>query len=671
MAKEIIIDNNFVRPYFAKKKGVHYLAALDIYHHMSFHADGFFLKLNQDQVTTNDIDTQNPYFGRLIDQTRPSESEKIKAYRRAVYLPKTKRPYYKVFSSLRKIVKSQDWKIDYTNADKPKSGVADGEYLEDYCEKKYPFFNSLENWVYNYALNFMLTDPNGLMVVMPTEFEDAEPSEIKENEYLTPYTYLIPSKHVYDYKEGKYAVYLSDEIAIYRNSEGKECEGIVIMIITSTAMHKASQIDADKNFKLEEIHTYEFKKMPAWRIGGTIKKLKRGDKLYDSFLAPMLPDLDRAAREVSDLDAEVIQHIYSTMWYYSGQECGACAGTGMVKRPGGQTVCTKCDGQGVMAKSPYKDLVVKAPSADEKSVPTPPMGYVQKDVQIVKIQDERIKNHIYDALSAINMEFLANSPLNQSGTAKEVDRDELNNFVYSVAYHLVENVLLPAYKFIALMRYRTSVQNDEAIEKMIPHINVPQSFNLLTEKILEERLKSITESKAAPEIIKQVQLDFVNKTFADVPEIRNKVITTLTLDPFSNYSPDEKQNLGLTKMVRKEDIILSIYIASLVERAVQEDKKFLDLDYIKKKEKLMTYVDEIMADMEEDSLEAGAQGTLQIGAVVKVPAGKEKDPAHAGVNFTVDSINGDQVVLRGPDDEIVSGYTVTDFSTELAPAANE
>jgi hypothetical protein len=90
-------------------------------------------------------------------------------------------------------------------------------------------------------------------------------------------------------------------------------------------------------------------------------------------------------------------------------------------KEGVQSVCDKCE-NGTILKSPYKDFVVKKAAFDEQQVPTPPAGYIQKDVEIIKIQDERIKNKIYNSLSALNMEFLAETPLNQSGKAKEVDR---------------------------------------------------------------------------------------------------------------------------------------------------------------------------------------------------------------------------------------------------------
>jgi len=108
--------------------------------------------------------------------------------------------------------------------------------------------------------------------------------------------------------------------------------------------------------------------MFAFKSGGLYKEYSDGNPLYTSFINPMISGLDAVAREVSDLDAEVVQHIYSTMWYISGNDCKNCMGTGFImgQAPAGfgmsskgqKVVCSKCEGNGRMLKSPYKDIVI-------------------------------------------------------------------------------------------------------------------------------------------------------------------------------------------------------------------------------------------------------------------------------------------------------------------------
>ena len=65
----------------------------------------------------------------LITERRPNESDKIKEYREKIYVPITKRTISKVFSSLEKIRRSQDWNVQY-DAEKVQTLIKDDETLE-------------------------------------------------------------------------------------------------------------------------------------------------------------------------------------------------------------------------------------------------------------------------------------------------------------------------------------------------------------------------------------------------------------------------------------------------------------------------------------------------------------------------------------------------------------
>lgn len=84
-----------------------------------------------------------------------------------------------------------------------------------------------------------------------------------------------------------------------------------------------------------------------------------------------------------------------------------------------------------------------------------------------------VDQQIYDAMSAVNMEFLAQKPLNQSGIAKEADRDESSNFVHSVAEDLV-SVTDWVYYVINEYRYSGLISDRAQREAMLPAIPVPE-----------------------------------------------------------------------------------------------------------------------------------------------------------------------------------------------------
>lgn len=575
----------FAKPYIKNQKQTPLkVEATDIYNHLRFHINGY--KYAEGKV-------ENPYFDILIDQRRPNESDAIKNYRRKIYLPKTKQPCFKVLNSLKKIVKSQDWSIDYTKSENPP--IVGDETLEQYCEKKYPVFNSLENWLYSYAIKEVLTDPNGLIYIEPLSWE------IKDGEKYEPVAKFVKTPNVLAYKEGSFGLFLSEhtnDVVI----EGKTYNLPIYILITKDVFAYVKEINLDRTLAIE-IKSDTLGGMTCFKAGGIYKDIFNGQALYDSFISSMLPSLDAAARESSDLDAEVVQHIYSQFWYYSGNDCTNCDGTGKTTVKNGEPItCKKCEGNGRLLKSPYKDIVVgKEGLGGDGAIPTPPAGYIQKTTDIVRLQDERIAAHEFEALSSLNMEFLAQTPLNQSGTAKEVDKDELNNFVYGVAYHIVENVLKPTYDSIARLRYGFLVSNDpKAIDLMQPEIVVPETYDLMSTNALMNNFKTAKDSGISSSIISEYEVDIINKMFSGKPETRAKLLLTKSLDPLKGIDAEEKTQLFVDRVITKEDYIASTYIDSFIEQLLNDNDDFDTWELEKQQEALYKLADEKEVDEVEE-----------------------------------------------------------------------
>lgn len=603
MEKEFEVNDATIKPFWGgRKKHKYYFKELDYFYHMSFHMEGYFLhiattdELSQSSDITNQSTHENSkyYFERLIDLRRPSESDAIKAYRRLIYLPLTQSPCFKVYNSLRKIVKASDWKIDYSKT-KVAPGVADDETLEKYCEYNYPKFNSVENWWYNYGMKHMLVDANALIYVLPEKFD------IEDNEYYKPIANIIYCKDVWDYKENEHVIFKLDREYTFANGN-QQTKGQVLGIITRFGYWEARQIKQTPGFEIVEIMLFpqEMEEPPFWKIGGVPKKVEKDYTLWQSFMAPMLPGLDAMARESSDADAEMVQHVYSTMWYFSQQDCKVCMGTGKVNSKGKQSItCTVCNGLGNSPKSPNRDLVLKSGSFDQEKMPTPPAGYIQKNQDIIKVFAQRLEAHEITALKSINHEFLAYSPEKQSGIAKSMDRQELTAYTYAVAYHSVENVIDDVYWYINYFRYNQIVKNEQTLEQMLPKIAIPQNYDLLTESVIEAQIKSAKESNVDPEIVDAMQIEYVSKKFPNDEALRYKMKCIKQLDPFPGKTAQEKSDMMLAKTVTVEDVVLSNYIYQFIERATIENEDFYEWEYQKKIDLMNKYVEEKTSNMDK------------------------------------------------------------------------
>ncbi len=524
---------------------------------------------------------------KLIHDRRPSEPEALRKYRESIYVPKTQNPIAKVLNSLEKIRRSQDWAIQYDES-KVKSTIASDETLQQYCEYNYPTHTSITNWAFNELLREYLLDANAVVAVVPDEFPQ------KTSDYLKPVARIFESKNVIDFVDDEYCVLLSPDKTTYKTHNGTRIvEGLIYYYITSTQIFRLSQVSGKGEYVITLEYEHNIGRLPAFRVGGRFIKRVNNQSVYTSRIATMVPSLDEAAREYSDLQAEILQHIHSEKYAYTNADCPTCNGSGKNKDENGNyTNCGTCGGQGtVLNTSPFGIHLIDASKAGEMAIPSPPIGYIQKSTEIAKLQDERVRQHLYDALSTLNMEFLAETPLNQSGTAKQVDKDELNNFVNSIAEDIVR-ILDNVYSFINEYRYLGIVPNEDDRKAMLPSINVPTQYDLISSNMLIDELNQAKQGKISPVILRELEIDFARKKFNTQPDVAAMAEAIFTLDPFYGYTQEDKMTMLGNGGIIEEDYIISCNIDTFVKRASVEVNDFYNLDATKQRDVMLKYAQE-------------------------------------------------------------------------------
>lgn len=528
----------------------------------------------------------------LINERRPSEPEEIKKYRKKIYVPKTKNPIAKVINSLEKIRRSQDWNIQY-DADNVPSSVAEGERLEEYCEYNYPIHTSLTNWAFSELLKQYLLDANGVVAVVP----DNVPAV---NEYVKATAKFFASEQILDYIENEYLVLKSIDTSTYTSPQGRNTykDGAVYYIITTEQVLRYEQSSTSGDLTLTLEYNHNLGTLPAFKVGGIYLKRKNNDTIYESRIASMIPSLDEAAREYSDLQAEIVQHIHSEKYAYTNTECISCKGKGKVRGDEGKDIeCHTCGGHGsVLNVSPYGIHLIDAARVGEHQLPNPPIGYVQKSADIAKLQDERVRQHIYDALASLNMEFLAETPLNQSGTAKEVDKDELNNFVNSVAEDIVR-ILDNVYFFINEYRYSIVVSDNAKRIAMLPEINVPTKYDILNSNHVLADITAASTANVNPVIRRALEIEYAKKKFNTDQNVSYEAQAVLELDPLYGLTEDEKMTRKSNGAITDIDYIISCNIVQFVRRAVESDKGFYKLPDEKKRELIRGFAEEVKKEV--------------------------------------------------------------------------
>lgn len=513
----------------------------------------------------------------LIGERRPNEPDEVRKYRKEIWQPKTKPYFSKIESALQKIRKSSDWSIKYPVGSFDR--IVDGEKLEDYCEKKYPSFTSVTNWAFSVLLRNYLIDPNAVLLTVPTEFI--------EGEFVKPVGMIFNSSDVITYED--------DDFCVLRNKSGvKGKDGWEsYFVVTKYYVRRYDQINNRKQFSVAFEYPLEFEVMPAQKLSAIIVDVYGNQYLSESRISGILPEFNEALREYSDLQAAKVLHLHPERWEYTQNECTVCKGTGQIVSVKDNLPCTEtcnsCQG-GYVASGPFSKMLLKPATADQHQLPTPPAGYVEKDVRIIELQEQSVKDHIFNGLASINFEFIATVQLNQSGIAKEVDRDELNTTVHAIAEDIIR-ILDRHYFFIALYRYSYQYSKTE-IDEMLPKIAVPEKFDILNTNYYYEMVKGAKDAKLNPAILNAMEVSYATKAFNNDSEISTHVALILKLDPLAGVSEDDKnsrlQNDGITRL----DYIVSSNINKFVDILTEENPDFYDWDVKDQREEVYKLAEE-------------------------------------------------------------------------------
>lgn len=547
-----------LKQYFTDKRKYHYCdLAREKEAQMRVHADGCYPE-------------------KLIGCRRPNEPLNVQEYRKTIFVPKTKPYFNKIENTLQKIRRSSDWAIKYPDASFDK--IIEGEKMQDYAESHYPVFNSVTNWAFSLLLRNYLIDANAIVVVSPLE------APADESSFVEPIAIIFNSCDVIDFVEGDYAVLENKAGCMYMTQSGPK-KGKSFYIITTERTFKYDQINGRGDYGITFEYEHGLEMLPAFKLGGIVVDVYGSHSLYESRISGILPEFNEALRENSDLQAAVVLSMFPERWEYTQNQCKDCKGIGKVQQVQGDTtcqvVCNTCAGSGMVAAGPYSKVVIGAVEADKHPLPTPPMGYVQGPVEIIKLQQQGVKDHIFNALAAINFEFLADTPLTQSGVAKEVDKDELNNMVHSIAEDIVR-IMDKVYCLIGLYRYSVQYTPDEIYE-MLPKISVPEKYDILSAKYYDEQITSAIKNKLNPAITNVMQVAYASKAFNNDPDIAENVQLILQLDPLSGISEDDKNSRLAMNGITLLDYVTSSNINKFVAQAIETMTGFKDLDVVKQK----------------------------------------------------------------------------------------
>ena len=215
------------------------------------------------------------------------------------------------------------------------------------------------------------------------------------------------------------------------------------------------------------------------------------------------------------------------------------------------------------------------------------MGYVGKEYvsEMTTILEKLLDKAQVQALAAVNMEYLDKVPLTESGTAKNIDRDEANNTVHAICEDLVY-MMDEICEYIIDYRYTSYIPAEEERSKLSPQIAVPETFDLLnTQYLLAEKFAAIN-AKMNPSFLNKMEVEISAKKYPNDPNFVDMMQLIFELDPFPSLSVADKIALLMNRGIYEKDYVVSCNIHQFIQDAMNLNPDFDKLPLVEQKAEL-------------------------------------------------------------------------------------
>lgn len=550
---------------------------------------------------------------RLLNRVRPREEDAIKQYRLESYEPTTKSTAGKALAILKKIFNPKLYAI------KPAEGEG-GKELFEYATINYPKFNSVVNFLAEYGLKKTMSDPNGVFLVEPYELPYTENEHgdrmIDVTKQIKPVVNCYPSHSIYLITEEFILIHLKS----HKGENGIEVHYFKYVdkkVIQEFSVYTSNR----KEFVFDDISVYnhDCESLPFWFLGGEYISIsewakkhdedKKHDEpgfIFESYAYPAVPFWNKAICAESDLDGAFIGHLHPQKWEVA-EECEfvertdngtyACDGGYIFDSfKGKKYKCPSCGGTGHKSvKSPHETYQIsrdKLQDASGGTLAQPPAGYIDVPTEATKMLDERVDKLLEKGLSALAMDIVNKIGENQSGVSKAYDRTELFDFLGQIRDLFFDKHLVNIFYYFA--KFMFYGKSDEEIAKIEPTIIKPNDFDIFTTQELTDQLKVSKDSNLNPGYLQTKQIEIQNKEFQSNPEVLQFLNLTVKLDPLAEIGRADVDLMILSKTVTQQTAIIHDNIREFVSRALSEDNKFKDKEYLEQMEVLTGYADEII-----------------------------------------------------------------------------
>lgn len=550
----------------------------------------------------------------LLERVRPREDPEVTAYRKANYEPTTKSAADKAINIVSKIFNPNLYSIRWkTESDSSKQ-------LKSYTLEYYPEHNSLVNFTKDVLLRKMLADPNGVAAVKPREMpgttsvyeKDESGNEVERTvpntaEQIEPVLCIYGSSSVWNFDVDHFLIFLRSEEEKLKNG-GRVTWFYFEYFDTTDYLCFRAYITSTGKLVIEEDEAYphNFQEIPVWRLQGVPEAKDNGEIIYKSFFNAAAPYWNLSIIHESDVLGAFINHMHplraelSEPCNYVFQKRFACKHGTILLENGDKMDCPRCEGSGFRPMGPYGVFRVSKQKVDEGTAP-PSVGdaitYINIPTDATKMLEARADRMRQMGMWAINMDVEDEVGENQSGIAKVIDRSAQYDTLYNIGSVVFDVHLQNAFYFFNM--YMFGVADKSAGKKPegnLPEINKPTQFDIASTAELVANYKVAKDSGLDPNFLQIKQIEIGTRDLTTNPDLKRFTNLLLDLDPLPGMDPNTV-SLNVSKFfIRQVDAVIHFNIKRFLERAILEDKTFMEAKREDQVKKLEEYAQEVVKE---------------------------------------------------------------------------
>lgn len=548
---------------------------------------------------------KNP--GEILTSRRPNEDPEIQKYRLSIYEPITKGSMNRAIDKLYRIFGSANFSIQVS------------QELNDYLSTQKFENQYFYSFIQKFVVRRMIEDPNGYLVWIPTGAGIID-SSVKVD---------VKPKMIYSnqikFVDDDVIVWLdeNEHSDVYENGKMHK-KGLVYYSLTDVGFYKHQQTGStkDKRFELVPIYEHNLGMLPAIVLGGDLTD----NDYFESYFSAFVPFGNEAIRQYSDWQGVMT----TTCFPYREEVAETCSAPGC--RDGvcwneneqEHYPCRVCKGTGrVITRSPFGVFLREKNNSildgGGNSSSEPMIRFVSPPVDVIEYSGNAWQTLLKKAEESLHLNTIDEA---QSGTAKEIDREDSFMVLTKISNNIFDEIIYKSLLFIEGYRNVTN--------PMSPTIVKPISFSMKTENDLIDEINKLNDKNAPVCFLVETTKDLARKRFSGNKSISRMVEILVTYDPIYHINTKDKSMLLASGTIKKEDLIKSMYAFKVLSQIVADNgteflenemsKIFAEIDskmipiveqYVPKQIVNLAGAEQINLDTEIQKREAEAKANLK------------------------------------------------------------